>query len=459
MTQHELDTIISSGEGYKTEFKQAVSSDLAKELVAFANATGGRILLGIADNGTIPGITINNRLRSDLESIALSCDPAVEITLEDFDNKLMIINIGEGKNKPYRATGGFYLRSGASSVKMSTEQIIAFIKSEGRVRFDELLNSQVDYPAERNDIMVKHFMAASRIKTTLTPDELLTNLGVLYAEEKLRVNNAGILFFIKNPGTYIPTNAIHCVLYKGNKKVDIIDKKSFDQDVITNIEESIAFIKRHLNLAYIIKGNRRQEDLEIPEVVLRESVVNAVAHRDYFEKGAEIMIEIFDNRVEISNPGGLPKGLKEEDFGTRTLARNPLIAALLNRAGYIEKLGTGIPRIRKTMQDVNLPEPAFHFDGFFKVTLRRFDPVSELRKEFDTSEAKANRIALILEKLVNDGKLQPEKLAGILETTARTIRNDIATLEAAGWVSGRGTTFAREYELTQLGSEKASRYF
>src|SRR5690606_23063376 len=126
---------------------------------------------------------------------------------------------------------------------------------------------------------------------------------------------------------------------------DIIDRKTFDLDIITNIEETIAFLKRHLNLAYTIREARREEQLEIPEVVLREAVVNAVTHRDYFEKGADVMVEIFDNRVEMSNPGGLPKGLKEEDFGTKTLARNPLIASLLSRARYIEKLGTGVPRI------------------------------------------------------------------------------------------------------------------
>lgn len=459
MTQHELDTIIASGEGFKIEFKQAVNSDLSKELVAFANASGGRIFIGIADDGTILGVTVTNKLKSDIQSIASSCDPAVEISLDVFDNKVIIINIPEGKDKPCKSTGGFYIRTGSSSIKMSREQIISFIKSEGKVKFDELRNPDASYPSERNDLMIKHYMGISGINTTLTPDELLINLGVLYTDEKLTINNAGVLFFMKGPRRYIPNNAINCVLYKGNKKVDIIDKKTFGEDIITNIEETIAFVKRHLNLAYNIKESRREEQLEIPEVVLREAVVNSVAHRDYFEKGAEVMVEIFDNRVEISNPGGLPKGLKEEDFGTKTLARNPLISSLLSRAGYIEKLGTGVPRIRQAMKEKDLPDPVFNFDDFFTVILRRYNPVAELRKEFKISEAKAKRIAAILENLGSGEKLEPEKLAVGLEATARTIRNDIAMLEEAGWVKVKGTTFAREYELSPRGADRAARYF
>ena len=167
-----------------------------------------------------------------------------------------------------------------------------------------------------------------------------------------------------------------CVVYKGNNKVDIIDKKTFDFHLVDNIDESLAFLKRHLNISYQITGKRRTEKLEVPEVALREAVVNAVAHRDYFEKGAIVMIEIFNNRVEISNPGGLPKGLSEADFGKRTLARNPLIASLLHRVGYIEKLGTGIQRIKAATESAGLPPPEFEFNNFFTVVFRKQEVIS-----------------------------------------------------------------------------------
>ena len=125
----------------------------------------------------------------------------------------------------------------------------------------------------------------------------------------------------------------------GNSKVRILDRKSFEFDLLRNIDETLLFIERHLNLAYEIKETRRKEILEIPEFVLREAIVNAVAHRDYFERGANVQVDIFDDRIEISNPGGLPKGLNPENFGKHSVARNSMVAALLHRCNYIEKCG------------------------------------------------------------------------------------------------------------------------
>ncbi len=244
-------------------------------------------------------------------------------------------------------------------LKLTTHEIIGFIQTESKIKFDELRNVTVKYPAQLNRVAIERYKELAGITASLNNDELLTNLGLLYPEPALVINNTGVLFFGENPTRFIPQSAVTCVAYKGNTKVDILDKKTFEFDLITNIDNAITFLKRHLNVSFEIKEKQRKEILEVPEVALREAVVNAVAHRDYFEKGANVMIEIFDNRVEISNPGGLPKGLKVEDFGKRTLARNPLIAALLNRAKYIEKLGTGIQRIRQEMIAAGLPEPEF----------------------------------------------------------------------------------------------------
>lgn len=369
MTQHELDTVIQSGEGYKIEFKRNVNSDLSKEFVAFANGSGGRIFIGIEDDGSVAGVIVDNSLKSKVEMMARDCDPSIPVSL-DVSDTVLIIHVLEGKNKPYRCTGGFYLRNGASSVKLSTEEIREFFAAEGKVHFDEMPSSLI-YPVAASGETIKKYMELSGISGSVNQKELLVNLGVLDTSDPARINNTGILFFTQHPVQHIPQSAVTCVAYKGNSKVDVLDKKTFELDLISNIDEAINFLKRHLNLSYEIKTKKRVEKLEIPEVVLREAIVNAVAHRDYFEKGATVMVEIFDDRVEISNPGGLPKGLKTEDFGKRTLARNPLIASLLHRAGYIEKLGTGVPRIKEGMMEAELPEPKFEFDTFFVITLKR----------------------------------------------------------------------------------------
>ncbi len=455
MTQHELDTILQSGEGYKTEFKRNLNTDLSKELVAFANASGGIILLGIEDNGTISSVHIDNTLKSKVAMMAHECDPSVEVELETFNN-ILIVHVPEGKNKPYRCTNGFYTRNGASSIKLSTQEIIAFIQSEGKVKFDELTNKAAKYPDELDKLTINRYKQLSGITGNINDDELLTNLGLVYKDENhYTCNNTAVLFFIKDPFLHIPQSAVNCVAYSGNTKVNILDRKTFNLDIISNIDESITFLKRHLNLSYEITGKQRKEKLEIPEVALREAVVNAVAHRDYFEKGAGVMIEVFDNRVEISNPGGLPKGLKPEDLGKRTLARNPLIAALLNRAKYIEKLGTGIQRIRQEMSAAGLPEPDFQFADFFTVVLNRVHiPEKAIALSIGAGSKRLERIMYLLEQLRTGVNPNIKAISIKLNTTDKSIRRDLLLLEKKGWIISSGTTSNRTYKLSETAVEQ-----
>jgi ATP-dependent DNA helicase RecG len=129
---------------------------------------------------------------------------------------------------------------------------------------------------------------------------------------------------------------------------------------------------RYLAVRYEMTGEpRRKEIPEVPYDALREAIINAVAHRDYFEKGANVMVEMFDDRIEITNFGGLVKGLKPEDFGKKSVLRNPNIAGLLHRVKYIEKMGTGINKMRGLMAEVRLPPIVFEFGTFFTAIFRR----------------------------------------------------------------------------------------
>lgn len=278
-------------------------------------------------------------------------------------------------------------------------------------------------------------------------------VGVLDKQSAGYLNHSGLLFFYQNPVVYIPQSSVTCVVYKGTVKVDIIDKKTFELDLIGNIDEAMAFLKRHLNLSYEIKTKRRIEKLEIPEVVLREAVVNAVAHRDYFEKGATVMVEVFDDRVEISNPGGLPKGLNEEDFGKRTLARNPLIASLLQRAGYIEKLGTGITRMKDAMKEAGLPEPKFRFDKFFEAVFERAEVEAKLLS-FNVSAEREKRLMFLLQQLKSTGVVDVVVIAEKLQASEKSIRRDLLFLENRGWIRTAGTTSNRSYQLTTLAQKQ-----
>ena len=144
------------------------------------------------------------------------------------------------------------------------------------------------------------------------------------------------------------------------------------------------FIERNTRTAYRIEGLRREDVPEYPMRALREAITYAVMHRDWFFDGVNVFLEVYSDRIEVSSPGGLPKGLTLADFGHRSIRPNALIADLLHRIGFIEKAGTGIRRIRDEARESNCPEPEFEAARFMTVTFRRN---AEVRTEADDHSA------------------------------------------------------------------------
>ena len=180
---------------------------------------------------------------------------------------------------------------------------------------------------------------------------------------------------------------IVCALYKGTEKAYILDAKEMNSDIVSNVDDTMVFLKKHLRIRYKIESLQRENILELPEDALREAVVNAVCHRDYFEKGARVMVEIYDDRVDIVSPGGVCKGITPENFGTISITRNSVLASMFYRIGYIEQMGTGIMRMKNATREAKVAEPEFEFSGFFKVTFKR----SETIQADAASEKQANK--------------------------------------------------------------------
>ncbi|MCD6311804.1 MAG: putative DNA binding domain-containing protein, partial [Elusimicrobia bacterium] len=361
MTKNELKLILAEGEGYRIEFKENLSN-IDRELVAFANSSGGKIFFGISDSGEMKGLKITNKLKSQIQDTANNCQPPVEILFEEHGN-ILIVEAREGADKPYKCSSGFYTRVGPNSQKLSRNEIVEFFKSEGKIRFDELANMKFDYKKHFDSQKLNGFFRMAGITNLLSIPSALTNLGVAEKQDgKLIFNNTGILFFSKNLADIYFHTAITCALYKGREKTEVLDRKDFNEDIISNIDDTMNFLKKHIPVRYEMTGMpRRKEVPEIPYDALREVIINAAAHRDYFEKGANVMVEMFDDRIVITNFGGLPKGLKRSDFGKKSVLRNPNVANLLNKCKYIEKMGTGIRKIRKLMKEAGLKPPKFEF--------------------------------------------------------------------------------------------------
>ncbi len=344
-------------------------------MVAFANGSGGRIFVGVDDNNKIVGCSFSNKVFSQIESMASACDPPVAIEIEKLtEHKILVIHVPEGANRPHRCNKGFYLRNGANSQKMSTLDITAFIQAEGRIRFDQQLRLDLSWEEVLDKKRLAHFLELAKITQQTDTANLLLNLGTGdYKNGQFYLNQTGVLFFSKEPTQRLFHVSVVCALFKGVGKAYILDRKELSGNIMENVEDALLFLKKHLQLRWEItrKSTRRKELLELPEVALREAMVNAVCHRDYLEQGAQVMVEIFDDRVEIYNPGGLPKGLSEKDFGRRSVCRNPNIASLLLRYDYIEKMGSGIERIHEVLENHACPKVIIEYNTMFTLVFPR----------------------------------------------------------------------------------------
>jgi Predicted transcriptional regulator containing an HTH domain and an uncharacterized domain shared with the mammalian protein Schlafen len=174
--KEELQLILEEGEGYKIEFKEALSG-IDRELVAFANASGGKIFLGISDDKKVKGVRIGNKLKSQIQDIANNCQPPIKVLLQALGN-IVVITVREGGDKPYKCSSGFYTRVGPNSQKLNRNEIIEFFKSEGKIRFDELVNLKFNYDIHFDQRKLEKFLRLAGISKVLDNPSILINLGV-----------------------------------------------------------------------------------------------------------------------------------------------------------------------------------------------------------------------------------------------------------------------------------------
>lgn len=272
-TDQDINLIQGLGEGQFIEFKKSFDRSIQREIVAFANAPGGVIYLGITDTGFRKGIEINNRLKSQIQDIAYNCDPSVVINLSEMDD-LLVIKVPEGKNKPYSCSNGFYMRMGANSQKMTRNEILSLAIKSGKVRFDEQICSNFDWKDFDEDKFV-YYLKLAGISNNLPTEEILRNLRVLTDEG---FTNAGVLYFAKVPYKYVISSKIRCIHFNGDDRVDILDKKEVDRGIIGNIEFAINYLRELIPVRYEIKDIKRNEFPEYPIEAYREAIVNAIIH-------------------------------------------------------------------------------------------------------------------------------------------------------------------------------------
>ncbi|MFH1576530.1 MAG: RNA-binding domain-containing protein [Candidatus Margulisiibacteriota bacterium] len=440
MNRKDLKFILQEGEGFKVEFKEN-SGGLDKDMVAFANAGGGRIFLGIDDAKKVKGIGLTNRTKAQIQDIARNCDPPISINISSFEN-VVIINVPPSDNKPHKCSSGFYLRKDAASQKMGRDELVDFIYDQGRKNFDALPSKFKLEDLDRSAL--KDFLKKAGVNVKTSARETLFNIGVY---ENGKINNSGILFFAKSPKKYFLNAYITCARYLGLNKTEVLDRADFEGNIVSQVDEAIRFIKRNTRLSYKIRGIQREEVPEYPAGALREAVINAVMHRDYFERGANIQIDIFDDQVVVSNVGSLIKPLTREKLGRIAVRRNPLIADLFHRIKYVEKMGTGLARIKQECKKHGVGLE-IETNGLFIVTFKSV-PVS-VPASVPASVPLNERQKWLLKHLLEHKKITTKEFHGkFMKVSLKTIKRDLAYLRKNRIIKFIGAAKKGHYVLSK----------
>ena len=343
-------------------------SDLGRELCAFANASGGVILLGVTDKGEIVGVADHNKLKSQVQSIARSVEPPLKVKVASIDG-VLCVTVPAQHNKPYAFGGKFFMREGASSQQLSREEIRELFYAEGLIYFDETSCPAFSLEDDLDEEGWARFCQRAKIPGNMATAIALRNLHLIGADG--RMTQAGAWLLARDIRKFRVSGDVACALFMGVDKVRILDRRDFYSDVYSMIDEVVVWILSKINVEYVIKHVKREERPELPEEAIREAVVNALAHRDY-RSAANVQVYVFKDRLEIVSPGGLPAGMTEADLGIKSVPRNPLLFGMLHRMEAVEKIGSGIRRIRDLCREHGVAEPVIEVsDSWVTTTFKR----------------------------------------------------------------------------------------
>lgn len=333
----------------KLEMKKPKS--WCKSVSAFANTYGGSLIFGISDDNQIIGLENPDKDAEIIsEMIKSRLDPIPEFKIrfqKEEDKVLLIVDILKGEETPYYYSGDgvleAYVRIGNESVKASSTELKRLVLHGRNTTFDSQ-NSMYkveDYAFSKLRERYKKWTGQSFNDKDLISFGLATKDGYL--------TNAGALIVDESPIHY---SRVFCTRWNGLTKsggtMDALDDAEYSGSLISLIENGEGFIKRNAKMMWRKTANSREELPEYVERSYHEALVNAIAHRDYLVNGSEVHIDIYDDRMEIYSPGGMPDGSVIQDRDPTTVPstrRNPVIADVFNRLGYMERKGSGFAKI------------------------------------------------------------------------------------------------------------------
>ncbi|MFQ5505877.1 MAG: ATP-binding protein [Planctomycetota bacterium] len=436
----DLVEILKRPEGKTLEFKRDLSSPdgVLRTVVAFANTAGGTLLLGVEDKsrrvrGVADPLALEERLANLIsDRIAPRLVPEIEI-LPWRRTQVLAVQVHPSSSRPHylkrkSLDGGTYVRVGSTNRLADAELIGELGRFARGEAFDEqpmpgLDSEAIDFRAASESFAAVRKLARRDLET----------LRLVTRHQGHKVPTVGgMILFGKDREHHYPDAWIQVGRFGGTDKSRIVDRAEIHALPVQAVEEAIAFVQKHTLHGAEIGAVRRKERWSLPPVAVREAVVNAVVHTDYAQRGAPLRLSIFDDRLEVENPGLLPFGLTVEDLphGVSKL-RNRVIGRVFHALGLIEQWGSGIQRMSAACREAGLAAPVFEeLATRFRVTIATTPVGRPLLDDTDQT---------ILACLADGQGWLTSEIAAEIDLSTRATRTRLARLVGRGLVREIGT--------------------
>jgi ATP-dependent DNA helicase RecG len=440
-------------ESHNIEYKTNWRDEYLKWICGFANASGGRLYIGINDRGKVTGIDNHNKLLEELPNKFRDIlGVYAEVNLQEDKSKNYLEIIVPRYDVPISVRGKYYVRTGSTLQELKGPALNEFIlKRTGKTWDDLTIESAAlkDIDEEAVKFFIKKALKVRRIAPDAAEEDtktLLSNLHLINDSGNLK--NAALVLFGKDPKKYV-TSAYFKIGRFGESDADLKFQDVVEGNLIEMADKVMEILKsKYLVFPIHYEGMQRVEELEYPEPALREAILNAIVHKDY--KGSTIQLSVYDDRLSLWNPGTLPDELNIEMLKGKhpSHPRNKNMAEVFFKAGYIEAWGRGISMMMDACRKAGLPEPAIEeVAGGMQITFLKDIFSEDYLKRLGLNE---RQIAAV-EYAKKNVKITNSDYQRLSKVSERTALRDLEELCIKGIFQKKGEKKGTHYELKSGG--------
>lgn len=486
-----LKNLLKQGESEQLEFLEAVRKDsIARNLCAFLNGDGGRVLVGVSDDGMPVGLADAKKYIEELKIFLLEAivpSAPVTISVENLGFKqLLALKVWGGSKQPYIFDGNIYFRNGSNTQKATSKEISELI--HGRQLSEQHWERQITLGVELEDFDQKLIVdtiieSRKNHRSNFENDNVLEFLNHYGLYLNGSFTNACVVLFGKKPSKFIPQIRVRLTEYADSKTDNNLIRDELFEGNLFSIRDGLERYVNSLGVRSVFSENQwKRQDFTFPRKALQEGIINALMHRDYSSFSSSVAISVYPDRFVISNSGKLPKDIEIKDLKKNHSSHpvNPDIAHIVFLRGLIDKLGRGTIKIIEECKDAGLKVPEWK-ESSNGVTLTFFGPksLSERKERNDAandavndavSDAVKKKVYDAVNDAVNDAasdavidRLIKEVLLLIVEdgkslkdfmltfdVARATMQRDMALLKAHQFVVFEGAAKSGVYKLSKV---------